>query len=212
MRAMELAFGREAFDAFLRARFDRLAFHSSDSKAFVADAEPLFTEQRVGWTLAEWLDQPGLPASAPAIDSSEYRALSAAAAALASTGALPDATAWTTTDWTTFLDALPKDVAPASLQALDAKYHLTASTNVPQLTSWLPRAIHADLRATAPAVRAFLLRVGRRWMTLAVFEAALAENDFWRALAAKTFDEAKAGYHPITRGSVAELLAAPAKP
>jgi len=127
------------------------------------------------------------------------------------TGALPDAAAWTTTDWTTFLDALPEGIAPASLQALDARYHLTASTNVPQLTSWLPRAIHADLRASAPAVRAFLIRVGRRWMTLAVFQAALAGNEFWRTLAAKTFDEAKAGYHPITRASVAELLAT-AKP
>jgi len=56
------------------------------------------------------------------------------------------------------------------------------------------------------------MHVGRRWLVRAVYEALLAKNEFWRELAATTFEKAKAGYHPVTRDSIAELLAPPKQP
>jgi len=209
LRAMELAFGREAFDAFMRARFDRLAFRSTDSRAFEADAEALFAKQRVGWTLAEWLHQPGLPASAPPSTSARYDALAAQAAAFAQAGTLPDASGWTTAEWNAFLSAMPEQVEPTHLKALDAKYGLTPSPNATRAMRWLPILIRADLREAAPAVRDYFLRIGRRYLVRTVYEAAIAKNEFWRNLAATTFEQAKAGYHPVTRESIAELLAKP---
>jgi aminopeptidase N len=208
LRAMEQAFGREVFDPFIRARFDRLAFQSSDTKTFEADAEPLFTKQRVGWTLAAWLHQPGLPPTAPPSSSARFDALAKQATALAASGALPDATTWTTNEWNAFLRAMPKDIAPEHLKALDAKYKLTASTNAPRAMHWLPIMIRADLREAAPAVQAYFKRIGRRWLANTVYEAAIAKNEYWRNLAATTFEQAKASYHPITRDSIAKMLAA----
>ena len=211
LRAMELAFGRATFDAFLRARFDRLAFTSSDSRTFEADAAPLFAAQDPGWKLADWLHKPGLPPTAPASTSSRFSALEAQAVAYAKAGPLPDASTWKTMDWMVFLDAIPKDIPRDRLLALDAKHKLTGSTNRLIQMTWFSRVIDADVREAAPAIEEFLLHVGRRWLVRSVYEALIARNEFWRDLAAVTFEKAKSGYHPVTRDSIAEMLV-PAKP
>jgi leukotriene-A4 hydrolase len=207
LHAMELAFGRDTFDAFLRARFDRLAFQSSDTATFEADAAPLFQANNPGWTLAEWLHQPGLPATAPPTKSKLLADLEAEAVGFASTGKLPSATGWKTTEWLAFLDGLPKDIARDRLLALDATYKLTVSPNALVAMSWLPLLIQADVREAAPTVEEYLMHVGRRWLVRTVYTAMIAKNDFWRARAAAIFDKAKAGYHPVTRDSIAEMLA-----
>ena len=209
LRAMELAFGRPTFDAFLRARFDRLAFQSTDSKAFEADAAPLFAAQDPGWTLADWLHKPGLPATAPPSTSSRVTALEAQAVAYAKDGTLPDVSAWKTMDWMSFLDALPDDITRARVITLDAKHTLTKSPNRLIQMRWFQVAIRADVRATAPAIEEYLMHVGRRWLTRAVYEPMIAKNEFWRELAATTFEKAKAGYHPVTRDAIAAMLAPP---
>ncbi len=211
LRAMELEFGREAFDAFLRERFDRLAFQSTDSKTFEADANAkLFATKRVGWTLAQWLYENGLPQSAPPTTSSRADALAAAATAFAKDGALPDTASWKTTEWTVFLRSIPRDVSPRHLAALDAKHGLTRSNNAVLAMRWLPLLVAADQRTAAPAVEAYLVRVGRRWLVSEVYKVLQAKNDYWRGVAKRAFDKAKAGYHPITRDSIAEMLAKPA--
>jgi hypothetical protein len=72
---------------------------------------------------------------------------------------------------------------------------------------WLPLLVNADDRAGSPAIEKFLSKVGRRRMVMPVYEAMHAKNDWWRAVAKNTFERAKAIYHPITRESVAQLLA-----
>ena len=209
LRAMEQAFGRDAFDAFLRARFDRLAFQSTDTRAFEADAAPLFAASDPGWKLADWIHQPGVPATAPASTSTRVDALEREAAAFAKAGTLPDAAAWTSLEWVAFLRALPADTPRARLEALDKKYKLTASPNAVVGMQWLPILIRADVRTAAPTVEAYLMRVGRRWLVRTVYAAMITKNDFWRGLAAATYDKAKPGYHTVTRETIAEMLAKP---
>ena len=67
--------------------------------------------------------------------------------------------------------------------------------------------MNADDRAGGPAVEAFLSTVGRRRMVMPLYEAMHAKNDWWRDVAKRTFEHAKAMYHPITRESVEQLLA-----
>jgi len=209
LRAMELAFGRSTFDAFLRTRFDRLAFQSTDSRTFEADAAPLFAAQDPGWKLADWLHQPGLPTTAPPSTSTRVSALAAQAAAYAKGGPLPEVSSWKTMDWMAFLDAIPRDIARERLLALDTKHLLTRSPNRLIQMRWFPLVIQADVREAAPAIEDFLIHVGRRWLVRSVYEALLGKNEFWRELAATTFEQAKAGYHPVTRDTIAELLAPP---
>ncbi|MBA3453872.1 MAG: M1 family metallopeptidase [Deltaproteobacteria bacterium] len=209
LRAMELAFGRPTFDAFLRARFDRLAFQSTDSRSFEADAASLFAAHDPGWTLADWLHKPGLPPTAPPSTSTRVAALEAQAVTYAKEGKLPDTKTWKTTDWMAFLDGLPGDISRPRLLALDAKHQLTRSPNRLIQMRWFPVLIKADIREAAPQIEEFLMHVGRRWLVRAVYEPLIARNDFWRDLAATTFEKAKAGYHPLTRDAIAAMLAPP---
>ncbi len=209
LRAMELAFGRPTFDAFLRARFDRLAFQSTDTRTFEADAAPLFAAQDPGWKLGDWLHEPGLPPTAPPSTSTRITALEAQAGAYAKDGVLPDVSAWKTMDWMAFLDALPEDLARTRVLALDTKHRLTSSPNRLIQMTWFPVVIRADVRDAAPAIEEFLQHVGRRWLVRAVYEPLIAKNEFWRELAATTFEKAKAGYHPVTRDGIAAMLAPP---
>ena len=213
LRALEEAIGRDTFDAFLKARFDRLAFTSSDSATFEKDIAPLMdaVKPKPAWTVAQWLHDNGLPPGAPFSTSVRLDALKARAAKFSADGALPDATTWSSTEWLAFLRTLPKNTKREYLEALDKQFKLTTTTNKVIAKSWFPIAIAADMQQAAPQIEAYLVVVGRRYLVMAVYEALVEKGGFWRDVAVKSFDKAKANYHSITRDSVAKLLADSAK-
>ena len=55
-------------------------------------------------------------------------------------------------------------------------------------------------------IEAFLIRVGRRKLIMPTY-VELAKTDEGRVFAQTVFDKARPGYHPITTGSVSEVLA-----
>jgi leukotriene-A4 hydrolase len=209
MRTLELRIGRARFDGFLKERFDRLAFHSSDSRAFVAD-----TLARLGGAapgdlqalLEGWIYGPGMPGAAP--DSSALATqIAEAARGFAATGAAFDPHAWKTNEWITFLRSLPEATPIERLRALDQEHHLTESPNTQISMYWLPILIARDERAALPAIDRFLGDVGRRWMVTEVYRALVKKGGFWLAHGREIFAVVGPRYHPITRGSIAELLA-----
>ncbi|MBA3464870.1 MAG: M1 family metallopeptidase [Deltaproteobacteria bacterium] len=201
LRALELAFGREVFDAFLRRRFDRLAFQSTDTETFEADANAeLFAKHAVNWKLAPWLHEGGIPATQPEPTSKRVVEIQA----LATSGTLPPA-GWTTLEWVIYLRAIPATVTAASLDSLDAAFKLT-SGNAEILMHWLPLLIRADVQRAEPAIRTYLSTVGRRRMVTPVYKALMAGNDRWKALARSTYAAAKDVYHPLVREAIGELV------
>lgn len=203
LRTLELAYGRERFDRFLRGWFDRHAFQAVDTKMFITEASA-----ELGDTvfLPGWLYGTGLPAGAAPTSSTRASALEASADLLATRSIVPDASDWTTLDWTVFLRALPANVSLERLDALDARYHLTGTTNSEIAMFWLQRIVRADARDRAGVVRDFLVEIGRRRMVLPLYEAMVAENEYWRALATTAFEQARAGYHSVTRDTVARII------
>jgi leukotriene-A4 hydrolase len=209
LRALEQAHGRDRFDRFLRERFDRRAFQSTDSRAFEAEAR---AELGTAVDLASWIHEPGLPANAPPSTAARATALEQLAAAYAASGKKVEAANWSTLDWVVFLRALPDDVSPTRLAALDRAHRLTVTRNAEIAMHWLPLVIRADVRETAPAVEAFLVEVGRRRMVMPVYAALAAGRDHWRALARRAFERASPRYHAVTRDSVARVLARDQQP
>ena len=152
--------------------------------------------------IATWVYAGGMPADAAPAPSAKAAAIEQ----LATGSGDVDATAWTTTEWVIYLSALP-DATPASrLQALDDRYHLTATTNFEIAMHWLPLLVHADVRAAAPAVEAYLAKVGRVRMVRPLYVAMMAGSAYWRELARATFARAKPKYHPITRDAIDDLV------
>jgi hypothetical protein len=125
---------------------------------------------------------------------------------LATGGGDVDATGWTTSEWVIYLSALPDTTPAPRLQALDDRYHLTATTNPEIAMHWLPLLVHADVRAAAPAVEAYLTKVGRVRMIRPLYAAMMQSNPFWRDLAKQTFERTKPKYHPITRDALGDLI------
>jgi aminopeptidase N len=201
LHAMELAFGRDKIDAFLRKRFDRLAFQSSDTETFEADANAeLFAKHDVGWKLAPWLHAGGIPAGLPP----QRSPIVAEIAALAARVALPPR-GWNTAEWTIYLDAIPPTATKEQLLALDQAFDLTHG-NAEILMFWLPHLIRADIPAAIPAVESYLTTVGRYRMVRPVYAAMMAGSDAWKALARSIYDKAKDLYHPIVREGIGALL------
>jgi leukotriene-A4 hydrolase len=198
LRTLEHAYGREAFDAWLRGWFDRHAFQSVDSRTFEAEIKQLGTKVDV----KPWLYQGGLPANAAPSPSTRAEQLQQ----LAATGGEIDPKTWSTVDWVVYLRALPKDVSAERLKALDAKHALTSTTNAEIAMYWLPLVVRADMRETAPAVEAFLVKVGRIRMVRPLYQAMIAGTDSWQALAKTTFERAKPKYHPITRELIGRIF------
>jgi aminopeptidase N len=212
LRALETAFGRETFDAFLRRRFDRLAFRSTDSAAFEADVRAELIAKHPGKfsaaTLASWLHEPGLPAGTRPTPSTRVAAIEAIARAFASTGTGVTPTDWTTLDWVIFLRALPDTISIDRVRALDASFALTASANAEIAMHWLPVAVRADAREVAPSVEAYLMKVGRRRMIQPLYEAMVKRGEPWKTQAKQTFERARPLYHPIVRDTIKTLVGA----
>lgn len=208
LRTLEQRLGRARFDEFLRARFDRLAFRSSDTTAFIADVRTAFRGE-LEPMLATWLEGLDVPADAAPATSALATSIADAARAFASAGTPVDARGWKTLEWVTFLRSLPADLTTARLRELDRAHQLTASPNPLVGSNWLPILIAHDERAAAPIIDRFVTTIGRRLLVRPVYAAMARGGPFWLARARAVFAAASAGYHPLTRAAIAELLDPP---
>jgi len=211
LRTLEVRLGRARFDGFLKDRFDRLAFQSTDSRAFIADTLARLGGDAAGKDLPalleDWIYGTGVPASVTPDASVLATKIAEAARAFAATGAAFDPGGWKTLEWIAFLRSLPATTTIERLRALDQQYHLTESPNTQISMYWLPMLIARDERAAVPAVDRFLGDVGRRWMVREVYGALAKQGGFWLAHGREIFAVVGGRYHPITRRSIAELLA-----
>jgi hypothetical protein len=210
LRRLEEAMGRERFDALLREWFDERAFQSvttADFLAFLrrelADAPPAARQV----DLAAWTSGEGIPADAPAIDSTALEAVErelarfaagAEAAELATEG-------WTAHHWIHFLRHLPRPLPAERMAALDAAHGFTASGNSEVLAAWLLVAIESDWRPAYGALEDFLTGMGRRKFLEPLYEA-LAKTPDGRAVAERIYEEARPGYHALAQARIDEVL------
>ena len=220
---LEQRFGREAFDPFLRGWFDAHAFKSATTEEFVdylqahllSKSPDLVTPTE----LDAWLQEPGIPSFARRAQSRNFGIVDAARIAWSAEGRLPPASitgAWSTQEWTHFLDGLPQTLAQERMAALDAAYHFSGTPNGELAQRWYPLAARSGYHAADAGMAGFLQRVGRRKLIMPTYEALVKTPEGLR-FARDVFAKARAGYHPITTASVQAVIdkastpAAPAK-
>jgi aminopeptidase N len=210
LRALELATGRESFDAFLRGYFDRFAFQPMTTASFLdylevqlLAARPEVAE-KVG--VEAWVYGPGLPGGAVPVHAAGFDQVDAELARwLAGTPAQDLATAgWVTQQWLHFLGALPQ-LEALRLAGLDGVFHLTDSGNAEIFAAWAERAIRAGYSPIFPALERFLLTVGRRKFLRPLYEE-LAKTPEGLAWARHLYGRARPGYHAVSRAAVDGVL------
>lgn len=209
---LEQAVGRVAFDEFLRQYFMDFAFRSLGTGQFLEYVEAtLIAEfpQRVSRErMLEWIEQPGLPAGAPVPVSAVFDRVDEIRASwlegMISTADLPTAD-WTVFEWLHFLNGMPGQLDVAQLASLDARFDLTASTNSEIAHSWFLLAIRNNYAPAYPALREYLLRVGRRKLIVPLYRA-LLETEDGRQMAEEIFARARPGYQAVAVATVAALF------
>lgn len=206
---IEQAFGRQRFDAWLKEYFDHFAFQSITTeqcidymrKHLFKDKDGKVSPAAATIPVDQWINQPGLPASAPVPVSEAFRTVDRDITAW--TGGAEITTAkWSTQEWLHFLRGLPGQLDPAAMRRLDASYHLSESGNDEILDQWLLMAIRNHYKPAYPRLEEFLMTVGRRKYVKPLYEAL----DLKEATA--IYEKARPMYHPITQATLDSILAA----
>jgi aminopeptidase N len=208
LRSLEEGVGRAEFDRFLRSYFDRFAFQSITTDDFLGylQAHLLSKNPQLAArvTLKEWIDESGLPASAPRAESTAFATIEQAARNFA-TGNAPaasiNASAWTTQEWLHFLKNLPEKLTPAQMTELDQAFKLTTRGNSEIAHQWLLIAIRNEYAPANPRLAEYLTTIGRRKLVKPLYEE-LVKTPEGKKRAQEIYARARPGYHPITIATI----------
>ena len=151
----------------------------------------------------QWVNQPGLPATAPVPLSQAFAAIDLQLTEWLA-GKKIETAGWSTQEWLHFLRGLPQQLDAARMNRLDSSYHITGSTNDEILDQWLLMAVRNHYQPAYPRLEEFLTTVGRRKYVKPLYEA----MDLKRASA--IYERARPIYHPITQATIDSILAAKA--
>jgi leukotriene-A4 hydrolase len=213
---LEQRFGRDTFDRFLRRWFDTYAFSSVTTQTFERFLQSELVAKAPGKVtsveLHAWLHEPGLPPSAQPAKSRTFDEIDRVTAEWlegARDIAQLGAQSWGTQQWVRFFLRLPPTLPAGQVAELDAAFDLSGTGNGEIAERWYPLTIRSGYAEARPAIRAFLRSVGRRKVIRPTYEA-LIKTPEGLAFAREVFEEAQAGYHPITVAMVRGLLGAPA--
>lgn len=200
---LEQKVGREEFDAFLLGYFDKFAFRSVTTEDFIAHLQDTLLKSHMESLdeerIREWIFAPGLPAGAPQPKSDAFTRIEPLRAAwlngsLASSDI--DTGQWTYHQWKFFLDGMPKQLSEEQMLDLDETFGLTASGNNEVAFSWLRIAIRNDYAPAMERLENFLVSIGRNKFLMPLYQDLMDNGK--AEFAARVFEQARPGYHPLT--------------
>jgi len=206
LRSLEQTYGREKFDAFLRSYFGHFAFQSITTGIFVDYLQKHLLNGNTSIPLDEWLNKPGLPASAPQPVSDALTKVEAEAKHWLS-GSKIETSGWSTQEWLRFLTSLPEDLGAEKMREADRAFGFTRTGNDEILEEWLLMAVKNRYEPAYPRLDEFLVSVGRRKYLKPLYEE-LVKTPEGRARADAIYKRARPGYHPIAVTTVDTILAA----
>ncbi len=212
---LEQAYGRSAFDVFLRKWFDQHAFESVTTEGFVEFVQQnlLGTQppHRTGISMNEvrrWVYQPGMPHTFVKPTSKKLHEVDQWRDSFTKYN-LPaeklPGKAWSTQEWLYFLNNLPDAIGQEQLARLDKVWRLTQSHNSEIAHSWLLLAIKNHYPAVTERLQDYLQHIGRRKLVVPLYEAMLKDPQ-WRQQALDIYQKARPGYHHLTRMTVENLI------
>jgi len=199
---LEANFGRERFDAFLREYFDHFAWETVSTQQFTDYLASALLGRSPGVVTAaqvdEWLNAPGLPASAVTPTTGALAAVDAARSQWSSGSVAAkklDTRGWIPRVWVYFLDGLSQPLTGSQLAELDKAFDFSKSNNALVLNSWLALAIRNDYRAAFPLLDQTLRAGGRADLVVPLYRD-LVKTPSGAAFARRSFALARASYDP----------------
>jgi leukotriene-A4 hydrolase len=206
LRLLEETAGRERWDQFLRAYFDKFAFTPMTTAIFVDHLKTALPDVVQKVNIDQWIHGPGLPPNAPKPQSEAFTRVEAQAKAFAEGGSVDaiQAEKWSSHERVHFIQSLPA-LPVERMAALDGRFHFSDSGNSEVLSVWLEKSIDARYQGAYPAIERFLTTQGRRKFVRPIYEK-LAKNPEDLAFARRIYAVARPTYHPVTQASIDEIL------
>jgi len=207
--ALERQVGEERFHRFLREYMDAFRFTSITTEQFCAFVDEQLPGALAAVNAKAYLDEPGIPATAPQFHSAQLDGLTALAESWAAGGrpTPQQIAAWTPAELQVYLQKLPRQLSQTDCAWLDGHFKLMDRGNHEILVEWLTLAAAADYEPAFPRIREVLIRVGRMKYLRPLY-GALGQHARTRALAREIFAAASPGYHGLSRRVVASVLEA----
>jgi len=204
VRSIEDQVGRKRFDRFISAYIAKYRFQALTSEEFLDFAE---ADLETHIDAEPWLNQPGVPSTAPVSHSARLKTIERL------NGSLPSAeqaNGWTAIEWQLYIESLSASATMSQLADVDRRFKLTQSRNYDVVAKWLAVAGRRGYAPAVERIQEVLCQVGRIKYLRPLY-GALLDTDATRELAKRTFERCAESYHPIARAVVAELLARPAQ-
>ncbi|RIJ42092.1 M1 family metallopeptidase [Pontibacter oryzae] len=211
LRNIEMAVGRERFDAFINKYFDTFAFQSTNTDKFL---DFLRTELIKGdEQLAEkiniegWVYSPGLPEGFEAPTSSRFAKVEAAFQSWKNgkPAAQLSTKDWSSHEWLHFIRMLPETMSQAQLAELDKAFNFTNSGNSEVLAAWFIHTIRNNYTTADQALESFLTNVGRRKFLVPIYKALIATPE-GKKKALAIYAKARPNYHAVSTVTLDEML------
>jgi leukotriene-A4 hydrolase len=208
---LDAKFGRDRFDAFLRAYFDHFAFKSITTEQFNQYLTENLLDRFPGIvTRAEvlaWENDPGLPADAVLPVSSAFSQVDDARTAWLGGKLEPKKFGldWVTQQWLYFLDNMPAALSAEQLARLDQAYGFTRSQNAEIEHSWLLLVVRNRYQPGYARLEEYLTTVGRRKL-IAPLYVELMKTPSGSDIAKRVYAKARPGYHPETVAAIEAIV------
>jgi leukotriene A-4 hydrolase/aminopeptidase len=205
--ALEREVGEDRFHRFIGEYMDAFRFTSITTEQFCAFADSKLPGALEAIAARTYLDQPGIPETAPQFRSVQLDTLTVLAESWVE-GGRPSAhqiASWKPSELQVFLQKLPRQLTVADCAWLDEHFQLMGRGNHEILVEWLTLAAAADYEPAFPRIREVLTRVGRMKYLRPLY-GALGGTPRTRALAREIFAAASPGYHGLSRRVVQSVL------
>jgi aminopeptidase N len=211
---LDVKFGRERFDAFLRAYFDHFAFKSITTEQFLAYLQDNLLDRYPGIVtraqVMAWVAGPGIPADAVLPTTTEFAVVDDDRAAwlvgkMASKQLKAQTAGWAAQQWLYFLDDMPAPLSAAQMADLDKTFDFSRTPNAEIGHSWFLLVIRSAYQPSYTAMETYLKTIGRRRLIVPLYEE-LVKTPAGTAQAKRVFALARAGYHSSTVAAIDAIV------
>ena len=208
---IEQTVGRDKFDAFLKKYFFTHAFQTITTEEFLKEYYTKIIGNDSSLAdkikIEEWIYKPGIPANCPKIQSAKFDAVKKEVEEWnnGKQASSLNTKNYTTNEWLRFLRILPDQITIEKMKELDVAFHFSSTGNSEILFAWLEHVILNQYSDAYPALRNFLIHVGRRKFVKPLF-AKLVKTAEGKAIAIDIYKTSRSNYHSITQQTIDELI------
>jgi aminopeptidase N len=212
---LDVKFGRERFDAFLRGYFDHFSSQSVTSEQFVNYLQENLLDRFPGIVSRDqvmaWVAGPDIPPDAVVPTSDAFAGVDAARAAWAG-GKIAakklESRAWVAPQWMYFLDGMPAELTTAQVAELDQAFGFARSSNAEVVQRWLLLAIRHQYQPGFVRLEEYLKTIGRRQLITPLYRE-MMKTPAGATQARRVYALARPRYHPSVAAAIDAIVNPP---